>query len=77
MTGKDISRRIAAEISWEPHLRSGRTRSARPKLPERFERAVDPYANFRPTNAAASLSMPGAPTCSASRKRAVAARKPS
>lgn len=40
---KDISRRIAAEISWSRTAdRSARTRPARQNFLQRFEREVDP-----------------------------------
>jgi hypothetical protein len=43
MTGKDINRKIAAEISWSRTSdRSARTRPAREKFLQRFEREVDP-----------------------------------
>jgi len=43
MTAKDINRRIAAEISWSRTVdRNARTRPAREKFLQRFEREVDP-----------------------------------
>lgn len=43
MEGKDINRRIAAEISWSRTTdRSARTRPAREKFLQRFEQEVDP-----------------------------------
>jgi hypothetical protein len=43
MAGKDINRRIAAEISWSRTVdRSARTRPAREAFLQRFEREVDP-----------------------------------
>ena len=43
MSAKDLDRRIAAEISWSrTRDRSARTRPARDKFLERFEREVDP-----------------------------------
>jgi hypothetical protein len=43
MAGKNIDRRIGAEISWSrTRDRSARTRPARDKFLERFEREVDP-----------------------------------
>lgn len=43
IAGKDINRRIAAEISWSRTVdRSARTRPAREKFLQRFEREVDP-----------------------------------
>ena len=43
IAGKDINRRIAAEISWSRTAdRSARTRPAREKFLQRFEREVDP-----------------------------------
>ena len=43
IAGKDINRRIAAEISWGRTVdRSARTRPAREKFLQRFEREVDP-----------------------------------
>ena len=43
ITGKDINRQIAAEISWSRTVdRSARTRPAREKFLQRFEREVDP-----------------------------------
>jgi hypothetical protein len=73
MTGKDINRRIAAESSWSrTYDRSGRTRAARQRFPERFEREVEPpMASYPRTNADDLLSMPGASTFSASRSEAL------
>ena len=43
IAGKDINRQIAAEISWSRTVdRSARTRPAREKFLQRFEREVDP-----------------------------------
>jgi hypothetical protein len=43
IAAKDINRRIAAEISWSrTDDRSARTRPARQKFLQRFEREVDP-----------------------------------
>ena len=43
IAGKDINRQIAAEISWSRTIdRSARTRPAREKFLQRFEREVDP-----------------------------------
>jgi hypothetical protein len=43
VAGKDINRQIAAEISWSRTVdRSARTRPAREKFLQRFEREVDP-----------------------------------
>jgi len=43
MTGKDIDRQIAAEISWaRTHDRHARTQHARDAFLARFEREVDP-----------------------------------
>jgi hypothetical protein len=43
MADKNIDRRIGAEISWSrTRDRSARTRPARDKFLERFEREVDP-----------------------------------
>jgi hypothetical protein len=43
MPGKDINRQIAAETSWSRTAdRSARTRPAREKFLQRFEREVDP-----------------------------------
>jgi hypothetical protein len=43
IAGKDINRRIAAEISWSRTAdRSARTRPAREKFMQRFEGEVDP-----------------------------------
>jgi hypothetical protein len=47
MPGKDINRQIAAEISWSRTAdRSARTRPARQKFLQRFEREVDPDGNL-------------------------------
>jgi hypothetical protein len=46
---KDINRRIAAEISWSrTYDRSARTRPARQKFLQRFEREVDPDGALPP-----------------------------
>ena len=46
---KDINRRIAAEISWSRTTdRSARTRPAREKFLQRFEREVDPDGALSP-----------------------------
>lgn len=43
IASKDINRQIAAEISWSRTVdRSARTRPAREKFLQRFEREVDP-----------------------------------
>jgi hypothetical protein len=43
IAAKDINRRIAAEVSWSrTYDRSARTRPARQKFLQRFEREVDP-----------------------------------
>jgi hypothetical protein len=49
MATKDINRRIAAEISWSRTVdRSARTRPAREKFLQRFEREVDPDGTLPP-----------------------------
>jgi hypothetical protein len=69
IAGKDINRQIAAEISWSRTVdRSPRTRPAREKFLQRFEREVDPTAPSRPTNATAAPNTRNAPTCSVSPK---------
>ena len=46
---KDISRRIAAEISWaRTHDRAARTRPAREAFLKRFEKKVDPDGTLPP-----------------------------
>jgi hypothetical protein len=49
IAAKDINRRIAAEISWSrTYDRSARTRPARQKFLQRFEREVDPNGVLPP-----------------------------
>jgi hypothetical protein len=49
IAAKDINRRIAAEISWSrTYDRSARTRPARQKFLQRFEREVDPDGTLPP-----------------------------
>ena len=49
IAGKDINRRIAAEISWSRTIdRSARTRPAREAFLKRFEREVDPDGQLPP-----------------------------
>lgn len=49
IAGKDINRRIAAEISWSRTIdRSARTRPAREAFLKRFETEVDPDGQLAP-----------------------------
>jgi len=49
IAGKDINRRIAAEISWSRTIdRSARTRPAREAFLKRFETEVDPDGQLPP-----------------------------
>ncbi len=49
IAGKDINRRIAAEISWSRTMdRSARTRPAREAFLKRFETEVDPDGRLPP-----------------------------
>jgi hypothetical protein len=49
ITEKDINRRIAAEISWSRTVdRASRTRPARQKFLQKFEREVDPDGALPP-----------------------------
>jgi hypothetical protein len=49
MAAKDINKQIAAEISWSrTDDRSARTRPAREKFLQRFEREVDPDCALPP-----------------------------
>ena len=49
IAGKDIDRRIAAEISWSRTVdRSARTRPAREAFLKRFEKEVDPEGQLPP-----------------------------
>jgi hypothetical protein len=49
ITEKDINRRIAAEIAWSRTVdRAARTRPARQKFLQKFEREVDPDGALPP-----------------------------
>jgi len=49
IAGKDINRRIAAEVSWSRTIdRSARTRPAREAFLRRFETEVDPEGQLPP-----------------------------
>lgn len=74
---KDINRRIAAEISWSRTTdRSARTRPAREKFLQRFEREVDPDGTLPPDERYRRAEHAKRAYMLQLAKRAVAARKP-
>ncbi len=76
IAAKDINRRIAAEISWSrTNDRSARTRPARQKFLQRFEREVDPDGVLPPEERLRRAEHAKRAYMLRLAKRAVAARK--
>jgi hypothetical protein len=76
MAAKNIDRRIGAEISWSrTRDRSARTRPARDKFLERFEREVDPDGTLPPKERRLRAEHAKRAYMLRLAKRAVAARK--
>ncbi|MQA05859.1 MAG: hypothetical protein GEV07_25150 [Streptosporangiales bacterium] len=76
MGAKDVNRRIAAEISWSrTDDRSARTRPAREKFLQRFEREVDPNGTLPPDERRQRAEHAKRAYMLRLAKRAVAARK--
>ena len=76
MADKNIDRRIGAEISWSrTRDRSARTRPARDKFLQRFEREVDPDGTLPPDERRRRAEHARRAYMLRLAKRAVAARK--
>ena len=75
---KDINKRIAAEISWSrTYDRSARTRAAREKFLQRFEREVDPDGKLPPEQRRQLAAHARRAYMLKLRKRAMPRKKPS